>query len=330
MTSKILISVVIPCFNEINYIKMCLDSLLQQTLSVDQFELIIVDGMSTDGTREILFNYCSQFQNVHMFDNVKRKTSVACNLGIENAKADFIAICGSHTFYNSDYLENGLKLFVQHPQVECVGGPIYSDGISTFSKAAALASSNLLGVGNAKHRFPETEGHSIFPQYPVFRKTVFEKVGLYNEELSLNEDDEFFSRLKKVGIKSFISPSVKCTYFVRKNPMGLFKQYFNYGFWRWIVFKDYDVTFAYRQLVPTLFILLIISLLIIGIIYNSLIVAIILPVLYSIVLLTQSIQVISKHGLVMGIYFIFSIVILHFSYGIGFLVGFLSKFINKK
>lgn len=320
--SNILISVVIPCYNEIDYISKCLDSLLNQTLSLDEYELIIVDGMSTDGTREIIKSLLPKYRNLYLLDNLKRITSAACNLGIKNSRGDYIAICGSHTIYNSDYLENSLSLFNHHPSVDCVGGPVTSQGINVFSKSAALALSSIFGIGNAKHRFKSSEGFGIISQYPCCKKGVFSRVGFYNEELRMNEDDEFFFRMKQGGIKSFMSPRIKSLYFVRSTPRKLFRQYFNYGYWRWKVFKDYKVTFALRQLIPSFFILSIVVLFILGLILNNLFISFALLAIYFMIIISAGFRKSFDNGIQLGVLFPFAVLILHFSYGMGFIKAF--------
>jgi glycosyltransferase involved in cell wall biosynthesis len=328
--SNILITVVIPCFNEFDYIKICLDSLLNQTIKKDIYELIVVDGFSSDGTREILAVYKNKTSNILIIENGKRVTSSSCNSGIRNARGAFIAICGAHNKYNADYLENCLKLMGQHPEVDCVGGPVISQGTNTFSKSAAIALSSLFGIGNAKHRFNNSEGIGLVSQYPFFRKSIFNKIGLYNENLRLNEDDEFFYRIKRAGIKTLISPTVKSIYFVRSSPKRLFKQFYNYGYWRWKVFREHGVTFAARQLIPSIFIIAIIILAALGVIVQSVMVATTVPLLYFLILMLQSFITMIRKELKVAAYFPISVIILHFSYGLGFIRAFLDSFLRSE
>lgn len=327
--SNILASIVIPCFNEHDYIKISLASLLNQTIDKSLYEIIVVDGFSDDGTREILSDYAEKFSNIFYLDNPKRITAIACNIGIKNAHGKFIAICGAHNTYNPDYLEKCLNLMQKYPDIDCVGGPVNSIGINKFSNAAALALSSFVGIGNARHRFKNTEEMGLISQYPFFRKSVFDVVGMYNEKLRLNEDDELFYRVKRAGIKTLISPVIKSTYFVRNNPQRLFKQFFNYGYWRWKVFREYNVKFAVRQLIPSIFIIALIILFVLGLYMRSVFVAITLPLLYILTLVVYSIITITKHGLNKLLYFPLSIIILHFSYGLGFIKSLFDEIIHR-
>ena len=108
-------------------------------------------------------------------DNVQRTTPFALNLGIKEAQGKFIYIMGAHAEYADDYLSNSIKLMEEYPEASCVGGPITSEGKNDFGKAVAYAMSGSMGVGNAKHRFPEYEGYAEMACFPVFRKEVFDK-----------------------------------------------------------------------------------------------------------------------------------------------------------
>lgn len=323
------ISVVIPCRNEVDYINQTLDSLLNQTLNKNEYEIIVVDGMSTDGTMQILHSYIIKHPNVKLIENPQKNTPVAMNLGIKNSTGEIIVICGAHSFYAETFLEKGLFLLNKYPEYDCVGGPIISQGKNHFSQATALAMSSLIGVGNAKHRFPDYEGLAEMACFPFYRNSVFTRIGYYNEELLKNQDDEFSLRLRMSGGKVFISPQIKNTYFVRSNPSALFKQYFNYGVWRWNVIRMYHLPISFRQLVPSLFIILITVLLLIIPFCNIVWPSIVIFAVYSLSVSTFAFNIFFTKGFRIGINFIFAVLILHFSYGSGLLYSILRKSFHK-
>jgi glycosyltransferase involved in cell wall biosynthesis len=326
---EILISVIIPCRNEENFIESTLESILNQTLSPENYEVIVVDGMSTDKTREIIRQYTDEYKNLFLFDNIEKITPFAMNIGIRQSSGKYVAICGAHTTYAPDFLEKGLELLSKLTDVDCVGGPIISEGSNAFSKSVALAMSSLIGIGNAKHRFPNYEGYAEMACFPIFRRSVFESVGLYDESLVRNHDDELCLRLRNKGGKIFISPSVKSFYYVRSNPKKLFFQYFSYGYWRWIVSKMYKMPIAFRQFVPTLFIIILVLFLIAGITTKNSFIIFLLPVIYVSVLLFNGIKIGLKKGFSIGLNFIFAVLILHFSYGIGFLTSLIEDIFKR-
>jgi succinoglycan biosynthesis protein ExoA len=221
-----IISIVVPCRNERNHIEACLKSILSQQLPFGDLEVIVADGMSDDGTREILMRMAKEDRRLRVVDNLSRTTPCGFNAGIKAARGQYVGILGAHTQYASDYVRTCVKLLEEHPEVCCTGGPIISQGRSSFGRAVAVVMSHPVGVGNARHRFPDYEGHAEGACFPMFRREVFEKVGLYDENLIRNQDDEFNYRLTRAGEIVFISPRARSTYFVRETPSQLFRQYF--------------------------------------------------------------------------------------------------------
>jgi glycosyltransferase involved in cell wall biosynthesis len=302
--------------------------MLNQTINHSTYEVLVVDGMSNDGTRDILYKYQKENNNLKILDNPKRIPSSAFNIGIKNAEGFYVSICGAHAYYFPDYLEKSLELAKRFPDLDCVGGPLISNGTNTFSKATAIAASSYLGVGNAKHRFSGYEGYAEYPVFPFFNKIIFDKIGLFNEEL-LNEDDEFFNRYRLNGGKVYISYKIKCYYYVRSNPQKLFKQFFNYGYWKWIIFMNHKVKLSLRQFIPSAFITSIFLFLIAGLIMDSYLLAISIPVLYLFAISSKVLSIIFKEGPIVGLYLYFSVIIMHFAYGSGFIIGSIKQLWNR-
>jgi len=318
-----LISVIVLCFNEKDFIEKCIISILNQTIPPEKTEIFVVDGMSSDGTRDILFRLQKEYNRFEILDNIKQKTPFAWNMGIKKSKGKYIAIHGAHTVYRPDYLANSLELFEVHPDISCAGGPIESVGLKSFGRAAAISMSHPLGVGNAKHRFPDYEGYAEGACFPVYKREVFDKVGMFDEWLIRNQDDEFNFRMKKSGLKVFLSPTAKCTYYVRETPSALFKQYFDYGYWRMAVIKKHRLPMSPRQIIPVLFLLVIVFSIIISpfLKINPFFTIFSLPVLYLLILSAAAIPVLFRKGIKTSSLFVISTIILHFSYGFGFIKG---------
>ncbi|MCL5031099.1 MAG: glycosyltransferase family 2 protein [Bacteroidetes bacterium] len=321
--SNPLISVIVPCRNESAYIEKTIQSLFGQKNVPGEIEILVVDGESTDGTRDLLNKISLKDKRLKVISNQKKITPVAMNLGIKEAQGEFIAIMGAHSEYDENYLSECLKLFNIDSSIMCTGGPIFSEGKTSFGKAAAIAMSHPIGVGNAKHRFPNYEGYAEGAGFPVFKKEVLEKIGLYDEDLVRNQDDELNFRLTKSGYKVYISPKAKSKYYVRDNPQKLFNQYFNYGFWRIATLKKHGVAVSFRQLVPALFYLSII--LTIGIApfipLTPLITILTIPIIYLSIVAIFTSKIMIEKGIKIGLMFPLAIMILHFSYAFGFLKG---------
>jgi succinoglycan biosynthesis protein ExoA len=316
------ISVIIPCYNEENYIAKCILSILSQK-NINRLEVIVVDGLSEDNTKNILEELVSQNKDkeIIILNNSKRITPVALNLGIKRSSGDFICIMGAHAEYDDEFLYNCLILLKNYPDVSCVGGPIISMGKNNFAKAAAISMSSSIGVGNAKHRFPKFEGYAEMACFPFFRKEVFDKYGLYDESLIKNQDDEFCFRIRLKGAKIYISNKVKSAYYVKDSISKLFSQYYSYGKWRIPVLLKHKIPISYRQQIPALFFLTIVFLIIPAIYFNNIYLALFLPVIYFIILIGFAVFSLKKEKIGIIKYIPVTIFILHFSYALGFISG---------
>jgi hypothetical protein len=227
---------------------------------------------------------------------------------------------GAHTQYAQDYLRRCVELLEEHPEVCCAGGPIVSKGKSTFGQAIAAAMSHPVGVGNAKHRFPNYEGYAEGACFPMFRKEIFDKVGLYDESLVRNQDDDFNYRVACNGEKIFISPRAWSCYYVREAPMLLFRQYFQYGYWRVAVLRKHRLPASIRQVVPVTFFLLILVLLVVGLFLPGWwrLTAAALPLAYASMLISAGVGIAMKQGMLVGLMFPIAAAIMHSAYAAGF------------
>lgn len=315
-----LVSIIVPCRNEKKHIENVVRSILAQDSPIGGFEVVIVDGMSEDGTREILERLTREDSRLRIVDNPAHFTPFAMNSGIRAANGDFIAIMGAHTIYAKNYICTCVELLYEHPEVWCSGGPILSQGKSFFGRAVAAAMSHPIGVGNAKHRFQNYEGYAEGACFPMFRREIFDIIGLYDESLIRNQDDELNLRMAQNGGKVFISPRAACTYFVRDAPKALFWQYFQYGYYRVAVLRKHRLPASLRQLAPIAFFLAVA-----GLSVGSWFlpgewvwVGLVLPVAYGIILISGGIGVGLKQGFTIGFMFPLAAFIMHFSYALGF------------
>ena len=324
------ISVIIPCYNEEKYIKECILSVLSQK-KIHDLEIIVVDGSSTDNTKDILNKLVNLYQDkeIIIVNNSQRITPVALNLGINRSSGDYICIMGAHAEYDDEFLSNCLILLKNPPEVSCAGGPILSKGKSNFAKAVAISMSSSIGVGNANHRFPEFEGYAEMACFPFFKREVFDKYGLYDESLVKNQDDEFCFRIRLKGEKIYISNKVKSAYYVKDSFSKLFSQYFSYGKWRIPVLLKHKIPISYRQQIPALFFLTIVLLLIIALYFNNIYIALFLPVIYLIALFGFALINFQKERFTVIKFIPLALFTLHFSYALGFISGIFKVGIDK-
>jgi hypothetical protein len=187
--------------------------------------------------------------------------------------------------------------------------------------------SHPVGVGNAKHRFPHYEGLAEGACFPMFRTEAFERVGLYDEALIRNQDDELNLRVEKAGGKVFLSPRARCEYYVRETPAALFRQYFQYGYWRVAVLRKHRMPASWRQIAPVTFFVVLIAAASAGWFISGgsgLITAFVLPIAYASVLLGVGVRVATHRGFAEGLLFPAAAAIMHLAYASGFALACLS------
>lgn len=322
-----MISVIVPCFNESQHIEACVRSLLTQERPPGGVEVIVADGLSEDGTRDILRKLASQHSELRIVDNPGRTTPRGMNVGIRAARGRYVAILGAHCDYAMDYLRTCAELLDEHPEASCVGGPIESRGRSLFGQAVAVAMSHPVGIGNAKHRHPHYEGYAEGACYPVFRREIFDQIGFYDETLVRNQDDELNYRLTKSGGKVFLSPRARSTYFVRETIRGLFRQYFQYGYWRVAVLRKHRIPASLRQIVPPLFMSLTLVAAALGLSLPGYwqYTAGVLPLAYGATLLIVGAKARGKAGWQVAVLFPVAAAVMHAAYAAGFMWGFLKR-----
>jgi succinoglycan biosynthesis protein ExoA len=315
------VSVVVPCRNEKHNIETMLRSIMAQESPHGGFEVIVADGMSEDGTRDILMRLATEDARLRIIDNPSRITPSGMNIGIRESQGRYIAIMGAHTRYASDYLSTCVQLLEEHPEVCCTGGPIITKGKGTFGQAVAVAMAHPVGIGNAKHRFPNYEGYAEGACFPMFRKDIFSKVGLYDETLVRNQDDEFNYRVARKGERIFISPRAGSCYYVREAPLLLFRQYFQYGYWRVAVLRKHRLPASIRQVVPVVFFLLTLLAFALGICLPDpwRLMAAVLPLTYASILILAGVGVAMKCRIIVGVMFPIAAAIMHSAYAAGFL-----------
>jgi succinoglycan biosynthesis protein ExoA len=312
-----LVSVVIPIRNEASFIADLIGAILKQDYPIDRVEIIVADGLSSDGTREILAALQTEHPRLIVVENPGRIVSTGLNLAVARARGDIIIRIDGHALIASDFIRENVALLAAHPEAWEVGGPIQHVAITPLGKAVAVAMSHRLGVGNARHRFPGFEGYVESAQFPAIRRWVFDRVGMFDERLVRNQDDEFNYRIGQAGGKIFVSPKVKYSYFVRERLGQLFKQYFQYGFWRIPVVEKHGRPTSLRQMAPTLFYAACVVLALAGLWWREPLIAVILPTGYAIALLLAGADSVRGNDLRVSLWVPVAIATMHAGYALG-------------
>ncbi|MEO5644964.1 MAG: glycosyltransferase family 2 protein [Bacteroidia bacterium] len=326
------VAVVIPCRNEERYIERCVLSVVNSIYGDGAIDVYVSDGMSDDGTRIIIKTLSSNHQNVHLLDNEKRTTPYALNLGIKAAKDfDVLIILGAHAEVAVDYIQMCVDNLKQDAAAGCVGGLLENVNEDAASETIALAMSSAFGVGNAHFRTGTKEGYVDTVAFGAYRSEVFEKIGLFDEALTRNQDDEFNFRVTKAGFKIILDQRIRCKYYVRADYGKLFRQYYQYGLWKVYVNRKHKAVTSLRQLVPPVFVLFLFTILAVPFFayftsYGSVSALIWIGgfTLYKIVAFFAAVKQKAKPIQIPGV--IFSFFLLHTGYGLGYLHGII-KFI---
>lgn len=326
-----LISIIIPCCDEEKFIAKLLDSILTQDYPKDRIEVLIIDGLSDDRTRSIIKEYVRRYSFIRMLDNVKRIVPIALNIGIRESKGDIIIRMDAHSSFPSDYVSKCVKYLNEH-KVDNVGGVVDNvEGLwvtlsvenSVKAKAIAIALSSPFGVGNSYFRIGIKEPKFVDTvPFGCYRREVFDRIGLFNENLVRNQDIEFNLRLKKAGGKILLVPDIISYYYARSNLRGLFSNNFLNGFWVIYSMKFAKLPFSIRHLVPLAFLGTLILGLILSFFYFKLFYLFIFVLgLYLLFNISISLLIAFKNGLKYFPFLIISFLTLHFSYGFGSLWG---------
>jgi len=320
------ISLVIPCFNERETIENLLLAILIQTHEHTYLEVIIADGMSTDGTREAIQGYASQHPelNIRLLDNPQRIIPAALNVAIKAARGNVIIRLDAHSAPKPDYVERCLTV-LEETGAANVGGvwEIQPGAETLLARAIAAAASHPLGAGDARYRISGEPGPVDTVPFGAFRREWLEKVGPFNEELLANEDYEYNVRIRNAGGLIWFDPSIRSIYFARPDLHSLTRQYWRYGYWKVRMLRQYPGTLRWRQALPPIFVLstVILSVLTFAFPLARLLLAVQLGAYSFITAFAGLLESIRRKdmGLILG--FPPAIWTMHFSWGAGFLTS---------
>jgi glycosyltransferase involved in cell wall biosynthesis len=318
------VSIIVPCRNEERHIAACLDSILATTYPRDQLEVLVVDGASDDRTREIATQYAARHAHIRVLDNPKRIVPAALNIGIRAASGEVIVRMDAHVVYPPDYVSR-LLAAQRRTGADNVGGKVCTVPAddSAVARAVAVALSHPFGVGNSYFRIGAGDDRWVDTvPFGCFRRDVFERVGLFDEELVRNQDDEFNHRLIRHGGRVLLVSDVVSRYYARSSLRQLGRMCYQYGLFKPVVMKKVGRVMTARQLVPAGFLLTLVGTGVAALVWPSAAVAWWLVVGGYLAALAACAM---PAGFVQGprcaLALAAAFVTLHVSYGLGFLRG---------
>lgn len=318
-----LISAIVVSRNERIYIDRCLESVFRADFE-EKMEVLVVDGMSSDGTRELLNRRLSSESRMRILNNPHRITSAGLNIGIRAALGEWIFILGAHSEYPPEYFKFCLESSID-TQAHAVGGVLTpcSENEELQSKLVHAITTHRFGVGNGGFRTGAIEGWTDTVPYGCYHRSVFKKIGVFDERLVRNQDYEFNRRLIKAGGRIWLDPRISSSYHNQTSLMGLFRQALKTGKWNPMMWHVAPYSFAGRHIIPMLFVtILLICLLgaIAGIDFGILGLSVILAS-YSLPALYASLCQSLRYGIGLLPLLPFTFFVYHLAYGMGEIWG---------
>ena len=251
------VSIIVPCYNEQSTICLLLEALREQTFPRAEMEVIISDGGSKDGTREAIAAFQKDFPDltVRVMDNALRSIPSALNNAIEASRGEFIIRLDAHSKPYPDYVMNCLNAHADG-RGENIGGvwEIRPGAKGWIAESIAVSAAHPLGVGDALYRHASRAIEVDTVPFGSFRRMLIEKIGGFDETLHANEDYEFNARVRTSGGRVWLDPSIRSIYFARSTFGELARQYWRYGYWKWLMLRRYPKTLRWRQALPPLFV----------------------------------------------------------------------------
>jgi glycosyltransferase involved in cell wall biosynthesis len=315
------VTIVVPCRNEERYLVECLDSILACDYPADRLEVLVVDGMSDDGTRAMLGEYAARHPIVRMIDNPRRITPVALNLAIRAARGDVIVRMDAHVVYPKNYVSR-LVAALDEFSADNVGAVLKTlpANQTAMGKAIAIGMSHPFGVGTSYFRIGTDQPRWVDTiAFFCIRRATFDRVGMFDEELIRHQDGEFNARLIKAGGRILLIPDVVSYYYARATLRQVGRMFYQYGYFKPLVAKKLGRFMTVRQLIPPGFVLGLLATGLAALLWKP---AFLLFALvagsYAAVVLGSAVQTALKEGPAVGLALAAVLPVIHVSYGTGF------------
>mgnify|MGYP001571963277 CR=1 FL=1 len=316
-----LVSVIVVARNEEKYIIDCIKTIEEQFEKDDQWELIIVDGLSDDRTKELASEYLKNVSyNYRILENKNRTLASGWNIGIKNAKGKYIIRPDAHGGLQQNYIKYGLDVLQNKKDVTAVGGILETKAKGVLGGVIKEALSSRVGVGNSSFRTAVTSGYYDTVVFALYRKEIFDQVGYFNEKLVRHQDNEMHRRIKNAGGKFYLDVRMKADYYCRDTVPKLLKQMFDIG--KYLPDVMIRGGLSLRHFAPFVFYTIIIATIFLGVFANEFIFCGIgLFLVYFIIIIINSFSIINPFLLLN----ILIIPLMHFCYALGTFVGLMKK-----
>lgn len=330
------VSALIVAYNEEKHIGACLKSLLEQNYPKSNYEIIIIDGGSTDKTLSIAKKLVNEYKTtapnsnsvnelqVSFLNNPKKILASGWNLGIKESKGEYVVRIDAHAYAHNDFLLESVKTMLSINDVVCVGGAMETESTNPKGELIKKILSSPFGVGGAKFRYMKSPGYVDTVAYGLYKKSIFEEIGFFDETLVRTQDNDLHRRIRASGGKFYLNPSIKTVYYSRDSVSKMVKQAFQNGKWTMINFRRKPGKMALRHFIPFLFIGGVVGSLILGLIYRPfLLLSLLVTFIHLSVGMLFSFKLTNKPKDLLNMPLLF--LLLHSSYGLGSFRGILYK-----
>jgi glycosyltransferase involved in cell wall biosynthesis len=323
------ITVIMPVRNEGSFIRDSLQAVLDQDYPARLIEIVIADGMSSDDTRAVIADMQKDHPNIRLVDNPGKIAPTGLNIALQHARGEIIVRVDGHCIIRPDYVRRCVEA-LETEGVDGVGGPMETIGETPTAEAIALAMSSPFGVGGSAFRTVNDRKMLVDTvAFPAYKHETIRRAGLFDEELVRNQDDEYNFRLRELGGRILLAPEIRSRYYSRSSFRSLWRQYFQYGFWKVRVMQKHPRQMSLRQFVPPAFVGSLVGLSLFGLFSSTARLALSgLLGLYALANFSASAITAAKRGWRHLPVLSLAYAILHFSYGSGFLYG-LFKFFRR-
>lgn len=318
----LLVSVIVPCRNEARWIDAFVSSVLAQRLEGLTIEILVADGCSDDGTRERLAHWAGSDSRIVLVDNPKKIVSTGLNAAIRAARGQVVVRMDVHTTYAPDYIARCVSVLAETGAV-CVGGPWRPEGLGIVGEAIARAFESTFGSGGAKSRHREYSGPVDTVYLGTWHRDDLVRLGGFDETLVRNQDDELNLRITRDGGTVWQSPLIRSTYVPRASFGALFRQFFQYGYWKVAVIRKHRLPASFRHLVPFAFVVSVLGGALLAPIWPALgVLSFMVALTYFITALAYALRCRDKpRGPVGTLYVAVAFACMHAGYGLGFGCG---------
>lgn len=317
--SDIICSIIIAARNEANFIGNCIETLENQELDREKYEIIVIDGLSQDNTIDIIAEKQKSYSNILLLSNPGKIASCAFNIGIKESRGNYIFIVGAHAEYPEDFITKSLNS-IESNHADCVGGREIEIGKNKLGRTFAVVRNTAFGGGLSPYRYSNKKQFVQTVAFGCYKKEALIRVGGFDEDLVKNQDNDLNKRITKSGGKILFDPGIRFYYFARDSLKGIFRQLFGYGYWEAKLIKRRKSQLSIVTLTPAIFIIYTLFAVLLLLLNGSAILLYLEFVPYLCIFIYFAVKSIIPNRVNLLIS-LFIYLLIHFSIGLGFIVG---------